>query len=495
MPVPAFYILAGAFVFIFLLSWIFRFFEEGLFKKENQYYFFLFLSTYIIAMYLLSVKALNLGDGLLLREMLALESSVLGYQLSADEILSTLVHSYLYRNVFQDPELAYRFTSLFSGFFSLSLLYYFFKKYQIPKEAFLLILSSGGMFLFFSYMENYTISTTIILSIMIWGYMGIKENKKPLHILLPIAALSSLAALFHLLSGYLLPALVFITYKVSKDLRSFLKNAFFSLITALIIILPVYIYFLCFSDTRLDLSDSHIASPPFYPLKRLVSANHIYEILSVLFFTAFVPLLIFLYTLFFRREFWKKFKTSTAEKFILLIFYGYLLHAFIHNPMLGFPADWDLMSIYWLPLSFLSVLLYKEAVITRNVVLPLTVFSLLVFFSNLYSLSERSKKDEERLQNIYQLVGDYNKKNRMLVLAHSAEQRKYFLKMDYLLYKSFKMLEKSNTPEKGKLLEENISLKNKLDSMPGQNIREWKKEYYKEFYKYYSAFLSLKLPE
>lgn len=138
MPVPAFYILAGAFVFIFLLSWIFRFFEEGLFKKENQYYFFLFLSTYIIAMYLLSVKALNLGDGLLLREMLALESSVLGYQLSADEILSTLVHSYLYRNVFQDPELAYRFTSLFSGFFLC--LYYitFLKNIKYRKKLFCL---------------------------------------------------------------------------------------------------------------------------------------------------------------------------------------------------------------------------------------------------------------------------------------------------------------------------------------------------------------------
>jgi hypothetical protein len=66
------------------------------------------------------------------------------------------------------------------------------------------------------------------------------------------------------------------------------------------------------------------------------------------------------YMFIFERKDLNSFFTKKENRFVLSVSVSLLINGFIINPMLGFPADWDMIGFYWIPLAYLGYLLLLE---------------------------------------------------------------------------------------------------------------------------------------
>ena len=358
-------------------------------KKRKPIFFvntnFLWLAVlfgiFIFLMIFFPVRNLNLGDGVLLLEHLALEAKIFGFHLTMDEILEALIHSLLYAkfdSFFLNPMQVYRLVSTVSGFIAICILFYFFRKFEIKFIGYFLVLSSGGMYLFFGYSENYTMVTVGLWYYILFVMQEIRENKKRnLKILIPISIIASVLILFHLVSGYLLLSLVFLCYHFSDE-GKFIRNAFFCTLVSILFLAPVFAYFTFFSDVRFDFTQTHLTNPKFYPLKKMISIHHFRDILFCIIGSAFLPFVVIIYSISFKKVALKSFFLEKEIQFLLTVLLGFSIHGFVHYPQLGFPADWDLLAFYWTPISFLSVFIWIETVAVNedNEILPKSVLPL-----------------------------------------------------------------------------------------------------------------------
>ena len=317
------------------------------------------------------IRNLSLGDGILLLEHVALEAKMFGYHLTMDEIFEALIHSVLFVKFpafFPTPIAVYRFVSTVCGLFAISFLVYFFRKFKHSILGYILVLSSGGMYLFHGYSENYTIITSVLWVYILFSIQMIqKGEKRNLEALLPICFIACILILLHLVSGYLLFSLVYLCYHFS-DRGKFITNAVYCTLFSALILAPVFLYFIFFSDVRFDFTQTHLTNPKFYPFSKIISTIHFRDIFFCIIGSAFLPFIILLYSfLFYKNQFIETLKRKDL-RFLSFVLFGFFLHGFFHYPQLGFPADWDLLAFFWTPISFLSVFVLEDLNKTNDLI-------------------------------------------------------------------------------------------------------------------------------
>lgn len=475
-------------------------------KFKNIILIFLLLISFLFMVFF-PIQNLNLGDGVILLEHVALEAKIFGFHLTMDEILEAMIHSVIfarYSNLFDSPMEVYRIISTLFGLCALGILGYYFKKFKMNLSSYLLILSSGGIYLFHGYSENYTIITTFLWLYILYIVNTIRKNDiRNLNALIPICLIACILILLHLVSGYLIFSLVFLCFHFS-DRGKFLKNAIVSTFFSLLVLLPVFLYFTFFSEVRFDFTQTHLTNPKFYPLSKIISKTHFRDILFCIIGSAFFGSIVLLYTFVFYRENVLSLFRKPEYRFLGLVLLGFLLHGFVHYPQLGFPADWDLLAFFWSPIVFIAAFLLNDI---KNIednsnkaqnyisheMLALFVFSILVFGFNGVYLNQPDEQKINDLKSSIDRVNQFAKTEESDFLKQvKPEYKKFYLKVSFFLFESMDKIKSKSTESDlvaKKLLLENKTFREELMNQISNVDIKWQKDFYARLTKYHLEYL------
>jgi hypothetical protein len=396
--------------------------------------YILFIISVLFAIFF-PVNDLKLGDGILLIENLLLESELFGINLIPDEILEGLIHSIFYfytKQYTSDPILPYKILSYISGFFLIVLVYNNFLKPNF--SLIVLLLGSGSILLYYGYMEHYSITTLLLFSMLIYGINTIESNENTIKSIMIISILASIAFLHHLISGFFILGLVYFAYEKSNDLKSFFINSSIGIIIASIFIFPLYFYFIFFAETRIDLRLAHIAHPPFLKFSSILSLIHLKELFIEIIWVSAPGLFTIVYFFIFEKKTFSLLLFSPKGKFLSYSFFGILINFLSFNPLLGYPADWDVMSFVWIPIFLFSLIL-----LTENI----KIFKKLFFFYIFCFIMINSKvpyltlKENQKIQ-INELVDEIKNYNSSNTTKKNipAQYKKFYHHSNFFLFRT-----------------------------------------------------------
>lgn len=454
--------------------------------KIHEYILF---SLQLILFCILPIQNLEYGDGVILLQNLLMETLFFGFQLTIDEFWSALIHSYLFK-IFHpnDPRIIYRVLSTLCGIIYLFISLKYSKKNHIP---YLFFLTPGTILLFYGYIENYTIISLLLILTIILGINWIGTSN-PKYIIY-LAIIASISASFHLVYGYVLFGLIYFSYIVSqKNLKTMFQYGLISSIIAFLYLGGILIYFLFFHSVRIVPSDSHILSPPFYPIRRIISINHFKEILSVLWFTSLFPILIIIIAYLNNKEEFKKLHSNPKVVFNLWIVVGFFLHSLVLNPLLGFPSDWDLMSFYSYPLLFYSFHFLPLIQNYKNYIHLLAVYFILFQIITAFVLNKNPDYKETEYKLMHTTVYSYYEKYQNILEFIQPDSKKMYLKLHFFLYKSEYELnqyaEKNSQNNYGLYLEKIKNYQFQLNSHIKNNNGRFEKDFLKSYLKELTNF-------
>ncbi|XDD47200.1 dolichyl-phosphate-mannose--protein mannosyltransferase [Leptospira sp. WS39.C2] len=431
------------FVFFMFLQTIFLIGIKKKFLVESKIRKFLppnwiIASFYFLFMLCYPILNRSWGDGILLLETNLLETKLFGFQFTLDEILESILHSKLttilpYFQLEEDPIFSYSIFSYLVGVFFL-FGFLFLGKNKPRDLSILILLSSGGILLTFGYAENYTLVSAAHLFLYLF-LNKFSKNKEDNDILLyGSTIIVALSMLFHLVSGYLVVYLVYLwIYHSPKEKK--IKHLLICTILGSSILFPWFLYFSVFHDPTVDKNSTHLIHPPFYPIKRWFSANHFKEILSVVYWNVFFSVYYLIYQWKFQKNSWNQFRNQPNHKLLLVVIFSFFLHGFFHNPQLGFPADWDLMGFYWLPITFLAFLYWKENPTISMEWIPLLLCCVTLVMVSAMELSKSNAKDDLVWQITKKAITTYTNQNQTFIQSLPKEDKKFFAKGDFLFFK------------------------------------------------------------
>ncbi|PKA25553.1 dolichyl-phosphate-mannose--protein mannosyltransferase [Leptospira levettii] len=428
--------------FIFLQTIVLIFINKNIFKEVRFLKYlppnWCIAGFYFLFMLWFPIRNRNWGDGLLLLETNLLETKLFGFQFTLDEILESILHSKLtsilsYFQFDEDPILSYSILSYIAGILILSGFLWLGKKKQ-KDLSILVLLSSGGVLLTFGYAENYTLVTAVHLLFYLFLNRFSQDTKDSDILLYGSTAFVALSMLFHLVSGYLVIYLVYLWIFHSPKEKK-LKHLVICTFLGGIILFPWFVYFSVFHDPTVDRNSTHLIHPPFYPIKRWVSTSHIKEIFSVLYWNVSFSSFFLLYQWYFQKEKWNHFIQKPNHKLILVTTFAFILHGFLHNPQLGFPADWDLMGFYWLPITVLAFLYWNSETEVPVEWIPLLLLCVTLVMISAMELSKTNPKDELVWQITKKAITKYSIENQSFIQSLPKEDKKFFAKGDFLFFK------------------------------------------------------------
>lgn len=402
---------------------------------------------FFVGLIIFPVRNMDWGDGLLLLETNLLETKLFGFQFTLDEIIETVLHSQV-SNVLSklgfsdDPRISYTILSQVAG---IGVIFGFLwtakENLKSNSLSILILLSSGGILLTFGYAENYTLVTASHLLLYIFISEYVKNPKDNDLLLYGATTLVAISMLFHLVSGYLVLLLAYLWYEHSPKEKK-IKHLLLCGLIGFSILIPWFVYFLFFHDPAIDRNSTHLIHPPFYPKNRLVSLNHIKEILSVLYWNASVATLFLLHQIIFYQSEWKNFIKRPESKVIAVSIFAFFLHGFFHNPQLGFPADWDLMGFYWLPIVFLAHQFWIQSKENKIEWVPPFLFGTTIVMISAITLN-KTNPDKEILWDVTKTtIQSYVSENKKYIDSLPKEDKKFFAKGDFLFYKGVTITKK-----------------------------------------------------
>ncbi|PJZ85197.1 glycosyltransferase family 39 protein [Leptospira harrisiae] len=413
---------------------LFKMFESIRFSN------WVFASMFFFCLVLFPIRNMDWGDGLLLLETNLLETKLFGFQFTLDEILETVIHSKVsnflsYLGFSDDPRISYTFLSQLAGIVMIfGFLWTAKENKKTNSYSIFVLLSSGGILLNFGYTENYTLTTASHLILYIFVTKFSKNPKDNDVLLYGATALVAVSMLFHLVSGYLVLLLIYLWYFHSPKEKKINHLLVCSLI-GFSILLPWFSYFLFLHDPSIDRNSTHLIHPPFYPKNRLVSLNHIKEILSVLYWNVSIASLFLLYQIIFYKLEWKNFIKKPESKATVVVIFAFFLHGFFHNPQLGFPADWDLMGFYWLPITFLAHQFWIQSKEIHLEWVPIFLFGTAIVIISAITLNQTDPKKELLWDVTKTTIQSYVVENKTYINNLSKDDKKFFAKGDFLFYK------------------------------------------------------------
>ncbi len=424
------------------------------------------LLVFFILMLVFPFRNLSWGDGIILLETNLLETLLFGAQIAMDEILETSIHSLVFRilaffKYSLDNRYSYQLISYLTGAIFLSFIGWKLKSKDSNHNLMIgsIFLSSSGFLVFFGYAENYSILSLYFLIFIYLIRSWILENKSAMYLLLGATILVTLGIYLHLVSGFLAFVLFYLWLKFSPPKKKGKHLMICSLVGGLLLIVG-FSYLMLLHDPTLDRKSSHLLHPPLYPWKRLVSINHIIEILSVMWYNSKIPVFILSFFYIFERNKLRYFFNEKANTLVFVVFLSFFCNAFFINPMLGFPADWDMIGFYWIPLAYLSYLLLNEYPELKIKFASLIFFGLALQFVQAKHLSYLEPVKERQLLITLNIVYQYVSENEKMIRTLPKNDKKFFAKTDFFFFKSLQMTKRMcDFPKKEILQNELISLR------------------------------------
>ncbi|HAW52199.1 MAG TPA: hypothetical protein DCX54_07720 [Flavobacteriales bacterium] len=204
----------AALIFVGVIVYLYKY---GLFTRllqmHNNYLTItarILLSVFAVGIFFLLRNNFLNPDGVDFAEKFARDIPLYGAHVTPDEMWELYLHSrfWFYTNQYLgwSVQTSYQVMScLAGGVFIFLLLTYSPRLYpESPFIAFMMCISGGYMQLFFGDVENYTLTTTLILAYFLFSALFIEKMAS---ILLPSITLA-IAITFHLISGFLAPSLL-----------------------------------------------------------------------------------------------------------------------------------------------------------------------------------------------------------------------------------------------------------------------------------------------
>jgi tetratricopeptide (TPR) repeat protein len=303
-----------------------------------------------------SARTHFLGDGYeLINTIGSTATDIIKWSEAGSVLIATAIQALIGETNKTNAETAFRIISIFSGLVSI---WFFFIIARIatenPAKRFLILTSlllSGGLLLFFGYVENYPLLWPVTLGFIYFGlkYLGTSRGLWIVGLLLVIDFA------LHMQSAVLIPAFVYLAFSRgtgSEIYRKYKKALIVGGITGLLVILALFVYKyltdLYIQDVFLPL---FIGKPidPDYAILRL---DHLIDIFNEL--TLVSPLIILFVILSVKR--FKNIMKNNSTVFMALVSGGYLLFLFVIDPKLALPRDWDLFAITGPPLTVLTII-------------------------------------------------------------------------------------------------------------------------------------------
>lgn len=239
-------------------------------------------------------------------------------------------------------KIACQITSILSGTIVLLNIFYISKqitsKPQIRITAFISLLFSGVILLFFGYVEYYPLIWAVSVSFINASLYTLRTNKKIMIVLI----LFLLGLFIHMQILYYAPAVLFIF--ISKYSKRFnyikINYKYLAILTvAIFLILLILVYMLKYNGAGSFFLPILIAPHEYYSYS-LFSIKHCLDIVNLLF--VMIPGILFLLTI----VKWKKCEDfDNITIFLMVSSFGSILFLLFIDPIFGIGRDWDLMSL------------------------------------------------------------------------------------------------------------------------------------------------------
>ncbi len=311
--------------------------------------------TSALSFYLLRARIHFLGDGYTLLSSLATDSQL---ALKTRDYGETLLHIWLKNVIGGEGQsaalLSYQIISITAGLlFVVAVALFARKLYERTAERVLFLLgvcTGGYMLLFFGYVENYSL---FVLSVLIYSLTGLliaKDAARRYWLLPPLIA----AAFFHVLGVTLIPSALYLWIgpsRLGRTIRTWRP------LTRSVALIPIIVVAaVVFNHVFTTNYFFRFAFVPFIENRFTVegytmfSKNHLVDFLSLLFLLVpgLLIVIVSLSGLSVRRALNKR-----PFIYLAILISSVLGAAFIFDPKLGMPRDWDLLSFAGVPLVVL----------------------------------------------------------------------------------------------------------------------------------------------
>ena len=252
------------------------------------------------------------------------------------------------------------------------------------------------------------------------------------------AGFAALAVLHHSITTVILPALIYLVYELAgRRLRDMIRPGLIAAAVALPVLGGTWAWFILFAEPPLAFFDSHVSSPPVHRPGELFQPAHLRDMLNLLFVAS--PGALLLLAAFATqkvkpgvvqtpsriaeksdsqadafganpragrlREFLAWIAPEAVHRFLLLATVALGGIAFVIESLIGFPADWDLLTIFQFPLNLFLFYHFRTAWRMQSAarqVLKIAVPLLLILhgFITISWIGRNAGSNEESRENV-----------------------------------------------------------------------------------------------
>lgn len=309
-----------------------------------------------------------LGDGTQLIPILESESTAIKANNFGEQWLHIQLFKLLPGNPYERGLASYQYLSILFGIFSVIATFvssYFLFDTNLKRILFSFgIISGGYALMFFGYVENYTIFLFLIMLYSLLGVIGF-QNKYLKFLLIPIVVLATWMHVFGIL---LIPSLIYLFIYNKNIYKKYLWGNKTVKYILIIVIAASSIYAaymltkvnLVFKLSILPLIDDKFTVSDY----TLFSLDHIIDIINLIIMT--IPSLIVVLYCLIKIETKNKIIAPTTT-FLLLTSSSLFIATFVFEPKLSMPIDWDIFSVFVVPLTVLIYFITIENLKTYSI--------------------------------------------------------------------------------------------------------------------------------
>ena len=370
--------------------------------------------------YIFRVHVHSLGDGY--QRVYQVEK---GYLLNPPEPFDYFLHAVLYRGLklFIDisAEPIYTFLSITLGVIFVIAVYLYKFPVSVDKSsaamAKVLIITFGGMQIFFGYVESYALLYTASLLFILISYRYIITGRG----LILAAIIFGIAITAHQSGLMLVPAMVYLIYHYYKSAKT--TNGFRKHLPLILGIIPILVLaaihirqHILFPQYQTGIAEMllPISSADGYSIFSLI---HLYDIANEI--ILIIPIAFLLIPIFMYVSTPEKIEKSLKLFFAILIFCA-VLFIFLLDPKLGMPRDWDLFST---PMAIVGLVMVLMAISRKQFVSMAhhtriwIIYAPFIFMSVWVGMNSSAHRQLVRAENLLS-ISDRNRGYSIELLAH-----------------------------------------------------------------------------
>jgi len=359
--------------------------------------------------YSLRVHVHSLGDGY--QRIFEIENGLLYYH---TEPFDFFIHAIFSRIILlfgiNSAELAYVIISIASGIIFVNSIYLFRFPKQIESSTAILIkiliIASGGLQIYFGYVESYSLYYLFSLLFLLWSTKYLMSGRG----LIAATIMLSLAIVSHITALFLLPGYLYLVYYNPKNIKPIsFKNKYLP-----ILIVGLVLGGLTYLEIRLQFfvdmfttSYTSVILPIFSPTEySILSLQHLYDILNQILLISPFCFIFVAYIFPLKRQ---ETNNKNLHLFLLIIIICALLTMLTIDPLLGYARDWDLFSTpaAILGLSSCILLLFRGGIKSISKYSAFVIVSISILFLSGWILINSS--EQKQLNRAHDLLSLSNK--------------------------------------------------------------------------------------